>query len=114
VGEKDSVRDVKKLVSPSPLSLRTLPVINSQIREARPQLKDRRVRLIHSGRLLTDGTFLYSWLTSLEERQKRAALEKGNGGQQPASAITWLHCSVGPKIETSDQDDEGAIQVRVF
>ncbi|KAH9002782.1 hypothetical protein EDB86DRAFT_3063289 [Lactarius hatsudake] len=54
--EHDSVHDVKL-----------------KIREARPQLQRRRLRLIHAGRLLTDSTQLASWLGTLEERQQRAA-----------------------------------------
>lgn len=83
-----------------------------QIRDARPQLKDRRIRLIHSGRLLTDGTFLYSWLTSLEERQQRVVAEEGGGEvHQPAVSTTWLHCSIGPKIEPGEDDDGRKVQV---
>ncbi|TFK44449.1 DUF2407 C-terminal domain-containing protein [Crucibulum laeve] len=94
VSKQDAVRDVKR-----------------QIREARPELKDRRLRLIHSGRLLTDGTFLYSWLVSLEERQQRAATDDDTGEQQPAKATTWIHCSVGPKLEPGEEGDDGKAQV---
>jgi len=93
-----------------------------QIRQARPQLQDRRLRLIHSGRLLTAGTFLYSWLESLEERQKRAVSDKSRGesagaggggssraGDRGTKADTlWLHCSVGPKIDVGEDDSEEA------
>ncbi|KAF9460747.1 DUF2407 C-terminal domain-containing protein [Collybia nuda] len=101
VNQQDTVRDVKK-----------------KIRDTRIQLKDRRLRLIHSGRLLTDGTFLYSWLTSLEERQKRATPNDEQGAQNVPSpsplqspAMTWMHCSVGPKLEIGEEEsDEGKTQ----
>ncbi|KAG6884996.1 hypothetical protein C0993_006647 [Termitomyces sp. T159_Od127] len=97
VEERDSVRDVKL-----------------KIREGRPELKGRRLRLIHSGRLLTEGTFLYSWLASLEERQKRAAINEMNNGQHSShpGSITWIHCSVGSKLEPGETE-EGKIQANL-
>ncbi|KIP02789.1 hypothetical protein PHLGIDRAFT_111665 [Phlebiopsis gigantea 11061_1 CR5-6] len=88
----DHVRDVKR-----------------KIRDARPALQDRRLRLIHSGRLLTDGTQLYSWLETLEERQRRAtAANEGvhgsTSGDTPSN--TWLHCSVGPTLEPGEEDEK--------
>jgi hypothetical protein len=78
-------------------------------------LKDRRLRLIHSGRLLTDGILLYSWLASLEERQKRAAPDDEKGAQNATATpttTTWMHCSVGPKLEAGEEEsDEGKTQV---
>ncbi|KAG6866202.1 hypothetical protein C0991_007227 [Blastosporella zonata] len=95
VGQHDAVRDVKR-----------------KIREGRPELNDRRLRLIHSGRLLTEGTFLYSWLSSLEERQKRVApIDSSNAPLlQLTPAITWIHCSVGPKLEPGETEEEGRTQ----
>ncbi|KAG6920028.1 hypothetical protein DXG01_010096 [Tephrocybe rancida] len=95
VGQKDAVRDVKR-----------------KIREGRPELKDRRLRLIHSGRLLTEGTFLYSWLVSLEERQKRATPNDTNSVPQSPTeaAITWMHCSVGLTLEPGEAEEEGRTQ----
>lgn len=49
-----------------------------QIRHLHPPLANRQLRLIHSGRLLTDGVLLLPWLRSLEERVRRQA--KGMGG----------------------------------
>ncbi|KIJ64588.1 hypothetical protein HYDPIDRAFT_111955 [Hydnomerulius pinastri MD-312] len=92
VTQKDSVRDVK-----------------AKIATARPQLKDRRLRLIHAGRLLTDGTLLHSWLTTLEERQQRASPSlSGDVSGAPAVShmITWLHCSIGPKMEPGTETEE--------
>ncbi|KZP23272.1 hypothetical protein FIBSPDRAFT_919127 [Athelia psychrophila] len=90
--EKDSIRDVK-----------------TRIKGARPELQDRRLRLIHAGRLLTDGTLLYSWITTLEERQRRAT-DKGETAESASVGTTWLHCSVGPKIEEGEDGEEGRLQ----
>ncbi|KAF9222984.1 hypothetical protein BS17DRAFT_707650 [Gyrodon lividus] len=92
VTNTDAVRDVK-----------------AKIVTARPQLKDRRLRLIHAGRLLTDGTLLHSWLTTLEERQQRATPSLSNdtsGLLTQPSTITWLHCSVGPQVEPGTETEE--------
>lgn len=94
-----------------------------QIRLERPELQKRRLRLIHSGRLLTNGTFLYGWLESLEQRQQRAtdnqahahADSKTPGG---TNAI-WLHCSVGAdipeeEVEEEDKSPVGLWRVHIF
>ncbi|KAI6014705.1 hypothetical protein BKA83DRAFT_4343488 [Pisolithus microcarpus] len=90
VVEKDSVRDVKV-----------------KIAIERPQLADRRLRLIHAGRLLTDGIRLHPWLTALEEKQHRVT-STSEESHPPAqsSMITWLHCSVGPVIERGTESEE--------
>ncbi|KAA1474791.1 hypothetical protein DENSPDRAFT_349233 [Dentipellis sp. KUC8613] len=113
IHEKDSVREIKK-----------------NIRAARPQLKNRRLRLIHSGRLLTDGTFLFSWLNTLEERQRRAALSRTSSGSEPldedgnetapveaptASTAgvmekSFLHCSIGPEFAEGEEEEEAKAQ----
>ncbi|KAG0700610.1 DUF2407 C-terminal domain-containing protein [Suillus ampliporus] len=88
VRPKDTVRDVK-----------------ANIVIGLPQLKDRRLRLIHAGRLLTDGTLLHEWLTTLEERQVRASARSQEISKED-HLVTWLHCSVGPKIEPGDSEEE--------
>lgn len=75
----------------------------------RPTLQHRRLRLIHAGRLLTDGTYLYIWLASLEERQKRAkAIEGADDSVEttanPTTGAAWLHCSIGA------EETEGEIE----
>ncbi|KAF9070784.1 DUF2407 ubiquitin-like domain-containing protein [Rhodocollybia butyracea] len=86
VNQEDAIRDVKRYV-----------------RLERPEFNDRRLRLIHSGRLLTDGIKVFSWLKSLDERQEAAG--------SPASAV-WVHCSVGQKLEPSElENDEAKEQV---
>jgi len=96
-----------------------------QIRDLRPQLRERRLRLIHSGRLLTDGVILESRLKSLEEAQTIAGVEshgqdkdkrevKGKGKGKAKGEFgnnTWLHCSVGPKMEDGRDEIE---QVPVY
>ncbi|KAK7045683.1 hypothetical protein VNI00_007516 [Paramarasmius palmivorus] len=97
VTEKDTIRDLK-----------------NTIRRERPELKNRRLRLIHSGRLLTNGTFIYLWLKKLDERQRRATSDegKGNGGVDasvtPSTIATWLHCSVGREIEQNEEEEDGS------
>ncbi|CAL1712204.1 unnamed protein product [Somion occarium] len=74
--------------------------------DARPQVKDRRLRLIHSGRLLADDTLLYSFLSSLEERQRGSA---SHGTTEPTpnspAPTTWLHCSVGPHMSALEEEE---------
>ncbi|KZT62156.1 hypothetical protein CALCODRAFT_426737 [Calocera cornea HHB12733] len=111
IQERDAIRDVKR-----------------QIREYRPQLQNRRLRLIYSGRLLTDGIILYDWLATLEERQRRAApqaftselrevLGDGASGADAKSKgktktkdvkdeeMAWLHCSIGAEIEEDEEEE---------
>ena len=47
--------------------------VKDQIRHLRPSLAPLSLRLIHAGRLLTNGILLVPWLRSLEERVKRQA-----------------------------------------
>ena len=113
VGEKDTVKDVKqKVFDVSDALNEKLTRRGGQIRDVRPELQRRRLRLIHSGRLLTDGTFIYPWLASLEDKQRKAvkevtAEEVLNTGQ----ALTWLHCSVGPEL-MQGEEEENPTQVR--
>jgi hypothetical protein len=69
--------------------------------------------------LLTDGTFIYSWLTSLEEKQRKAVKESVEDVDEQrtavaAAAATWLHCSVGPEITAEDERQENIEQVSMF
>jgi hypothetical protein len=103
LAEQDSVHDVKV-----------------KIRDARPQLQRRRLRLIHAGRLLTDDTQLASWLSTLEERQQRAAEKYKDvessmappvpGPAAPGSVPWLLHCSVGPHLSEGEEDDDAQAQ----
>ena len=128
VTEHDLARDVKTKVHPlsscsSILSVHAILLCRwTQIREARPQLQRRRLRLIHAGRLLTDETQLASWLGTLEERQLRAAT-KGKDETDPLAllippgpsvpgSVPWLHCSVGAPLSDGEEDGDAQAQVR--
>ncbi|KAI0079503.1 hypothetical protein K474DRAFT_1592044 [Panus rudis PR-1116 ss-1] len=94
VKEGDTVRELKK-----------------SIRDVRPQLTDRRLRLIHSGRLLADNIDIYALLTSLQEKYRRAAEGEASGhavDDTPPSTV-WLHCSIGPQV-TGDEEDDSKVQ----
>lgn len=99
--EHDSVHDVKV-----------------KIREARPQLQRRRLRLIHAGRLLNDSTQLASWLSTFEERQQRAAAKDTDssmapitpGSAAPGPVLWLLHCSVGPQLSEGEEDEDARAQ----
>ncbi|KAH9980094.1 DUF2407 C-terminal domain-containing protein [Lactifluus volemus] len=93
----------------------------AQIRVARPQLQCRRLRLIHSGRLLTDGTHLASWFGTLEERQQRAATKgkdefdtltslNSPGPSAQQGSVPWLHCSVGAPLSDGEEDSDAQPQ----
>ena len=124
LAEHDLVRDVKIKVRlalhPSCKYARRSNCRAPQIREERPQLHRRRLRLIHGGRLLTDNTQLASWLSTLEERQQRAATkdkEDVDSSIAPTapgpSSVSWLlHCSVGPPLSEGEEDDDAQAQVR--
>ncbi|KAJ4467763.1 DUF2407 ubiquitin-like domain-containing protein [Lentinula aciculospora] len=85
VNEQDTIRDVKRY-----------------IRDQRPEFKDRRLRLIHSGRLLTDGTLAFSLLKPMDQTERGAV----------SSHAAWLHCSVGQELEPSElETDESKEQV---
>ena len=98
------------------LSSEKLTGCHGKIRNVRPELQKRRLRLIHSGRLLTDGTFIYSWLASLEDKQRRAVKEVTTEEDVPGAsrALTWLHCSVGPELTQEEEEEENLTQVRVL
>ncbi|CDO69880.1 hypothetical protein BN946_scf184884.g39 [Trametes cinnabarina] len=94
VAESDTVRDVKQ-----------------SIRNALPELKRRRLRLIHAGQLLSDNTPLYLRIASLEQ-QRREAVTFGDDEEAPAatSQTTWLHCSVGPQLSEGEEDEDNKVQ----
>ncbi|TFK90537.1 hypothetical protein K466DRAFT_484587 [Polyporus arcularius HHB13444] len=99
VAEKDTVKDVK-----------------AKIRLGRPELKDRRLRLIYAGQLLADNTQLYPRIASVEQRRRRPAQNSaddeeadGTGEQSSVTAPTWLHCSVGPQLKEGEEE-EGRMQ----
>lgn len=130
VEQEDSVKDIKTNVSirvvwseffcrlntlygPTDSNSQTLFFL--KIRGARPDLADRRLRLIHAGRILPDTTYVYDWLYSLEERQKRATGYKEDSTapapHQHHGTVIWMHCSVGPKLEPGEESQEERQQV---
>ncbi|KAK8858743.1 hypothetical protein IAR55_002972 [Kwoniella newhampshirensis] len=72
--------------------------VKEQIRHLRPALSPLNLRLIHSGRLLTDGILLLPWLRTLEERVRRQAA--GVGGE-----VESVLKDVG--LGEDDDDDDG-------
>jgi hypothetical protein len=128
VADQDSVRDIKDKVCMPLRPCVSVPYASHQIREARPKLQRRRMRLIHAGRLLADGTQLASWLGTLEERQQRttakvkddtdSSVSSNNAQSPPSSAaaaplsVPWLHCSVGAQLSDGEEDGEVQPQVR--
>ncbi|OCF35126.1 hypothetical protein I316_03167 [Kwoniella heveanensis BCC8398] len=107
--------------------------VKDQIRTLRPALQPLNLRLIHSGRLLTDGILLLPWLRSLEERVKRQAAGVGgevekvlkdvglaeddsddddgdadgnNNRSKKEKERVWLHCIVGGKEQKAPTTDE--------
>ncbi|KAI0335719.1 hypothetical protein GY45DRAFT_1267027 [Cubamyces sp. BRFM 1775] len=93
VAEEDTVKDVKH-----------------SIRLARPDLKNRRLRLIHAGQLLSESTHIYPRISSFEER-KRWPVSEGDGDadsvaeQELSPRTTWLHCSVGLQLEEGEAEE---------
>ncbi|KAJ7928515.1 DUF2407 C-terminal domain-containing protein [Mycena leptocephala] len=81
----------------------TLKDVKNMIRRERPQLKTRRLRFIHSGRLLPDSTLLNAWLVALDGKLKQSSADDDS---PLISATTWMHCSVGREIEDGE-DEEG-------
>lgn len=63
----------------------------------RPNVAGNQLRLIHAGRLLTDGILLLPWLRSLEERVRRQA-----GGAGVGDVLR----EVGRGLAGDDEDDE--------
>ncbi|KAL7420772.1 hypothetical protein Q5752_004724 [Cryptotrichosporon argae] len=59
----------------------TVGRVKEHIRELRPALTASSLRLIHAGRLLTDGILLVPWLRALEDRMRRqTGAARGVGG----------------------------------
>ncbi|KAH9485144.1 DSC E3 ubiquitin ligase complex subunit 3 [Psilocybe cubensis] len=93
--------------------------VKQRIRQMRPDLQKNRLRLIHSGRLLPDSTFVYAWLASLDERQQRTnkddqePIAGGDTDTMRGDASTaWIHCSVGPVIERGVEEDVQTSQIQ--
>ncbi|CAK9784614.1 hypothetical protein CC85DRAFT_270087 [Cutaneotrichosporon oleaginosum] len=92
--------------------------VKDKIRHMRPNVAGNQLRLIHAGRLLTDGILLLPWLRSLEERVRRQAgsavgdvlreVGRGLAGDeeeeappQPPQERVYLHCNVGGPLDAA-------------
>lgn len=91
--------------------------LKSHIRSSLPdELEGRNLRLIHSGRMLSDGVRIVPWVEAMEERVRRQAegavegvvrevkghrggLEDGERGGKGGKEMIWIHCIVGGKEE---------------
>ncbi|ORY30538.1 hypothetical protein BCR39DRAFT_528610 [Naematelia encephala] len=101
--------------------------VKDQIRALRPSLLPLSLRLIHSGRLLTDGILLLPWLRALEERVRRQATGLGgdvesvlkdaglsedpdetDGKTDGEGSRVWLHCIVGGPEKDKSKVVDGA------
>ncbi|RSH90943.1 hypothetical protein EHS25_010119 [Saitozyma podzolica] len=80
----------------------TVGSVKDQIRYLRPALAPLSLRLIHAGRLLTDGILLLPWLRSLEERVRRQAA--GVGGD-----VESVLKEVGLADDEDDNDEDAGI-----
>lgn len=80
-----------------------------QIRSERPQLDARRLRLIHSGRMLPNETSLHSWISAQDERHRKSK----QFHEDELEEALIMHCSVGPQVESNEEEnDDGSAQVR--
>lgn len=84
----------------------------ARIRINRPALVGRRLRLIHLGRILTDGIRLVSWMQTIRARAEpsttavapaTASSGKGKGPEQPRDGAIWLQCSIGEALEDGEE-----------
>ncbi|OCF57069.1 hypothetical protein L486_05928 [Kwoniella mangroviensis CBS 10435] len=84
--------------------------LKEQIKTLRPSLQSHNLRLIHSGRLLTDGILLLPWLRSLEERVKRQAAGVGGDVENVLKEVGLTEDrseSSSSDGEDDENDDDG-------
>ncbi|WWC88557.1 uncharacterized protein L201_003468 [Kwoniella dendrophila CBS 6074] len=94
--------------------------LKDQIKTLRPSLQSYNLRLIHSGRLLTDGILLIPWLKSLEDRFKRQTLGVGGDVENVLKEVGLTEdlsessssYSSSSEIEDEDIDENQARNVR--
>nr|XP_019045443.1 hypothetical protein I302_05833 [Kwoniella bestiolae CBS 10118]OCF24373.1 hypothetical protein I302_05833 [Kwoniella bestiolae CBS 10118] len=94
--------------------------LKEQIKTLRPSLQSHNLRLIHSGRLLTDGILLLPWLRSLEERVRRQAAGVGGDVENVLKEV-GLTEDLGSSSEEEDggkkkekRDDKGTTSEKVW
>jgi hypothetical protein len=86
----------------------TVKEIKRQIRECRPELQRKRLRLIHLGRLLANNMNIYSHILLLEEQQRHLSTQDDASTEIDPNASKggiWIHCSVGADMKPEDEDD---------
>ena len=77
-----------------------------KIRTQRPDLRNRRLRLIYAGRLLTNDVFVFQHLAAVDERaRRRDATKHDAAGPQHDTHNTWIHCNVGPEIQPGEEEE---------
>ncbi|KAL1696035.1 hypothetical protein GGG16DRAFT_108709 [Schizophyllum commune] len=92
--------------------LDTVKDVLNKIRTQRPDLRNRRLRLIYAGRLLTNDVFVFQHLAAVDERaRRRDAAKQDAGGIQHDTHNTWIHCNVGPEIQPGEEE-EGEARVQ--
>jgi hypothetical protein len=78
--------------------------VKAIIRENRPTLNTKRLRLIHSGRILVNQARIYG----------RGGVFDGQTGASGKQSH-WLHCAIGSTLETPEgEEDEESAQVLSF
>ena len=104
VGERETVREVKRRVSRSSVRLVFADVVSIQIRFLRPGLspdgRPRRLRLIQLGRLLTDGVALVPYTIQLLSRRAKLVEQQQSLVESSEAFIESLE-AVGREIGVS-------------
>jgi len=83
-----------------------------KIRDLREDLSRRRLRIIHSGRILADSQNLSEYLSKHEKNAIAPDQEdaKGKGNETQGYQVTWLHCSVGTELADGEEEGDGTSQ----
>lgn len=89
--------------------------IKRKIRDERADLSRRRLRIIHSGRILADSQKLSEYLSKYDERTTASDLQLQDAkGKEKEEAhdrqVTWLHCSVGAELVDGEEEGDGTSQ----
>ena len=107
VGERETVREVKRRVSRSSSRFDFADIVSTQIRFLRPALspdgRPRRLRLIQLGRLLTDGVALVPYTIQLLSRRAKLVEQQQSLVESSEAFIESLE-AVGREIGVSVRD----------
>ncbi|KAI5818781.1 DUF2407 C-terminal domain-containing protein [Pyronema omphalodes] len=102
---------VVPISSPNTTTTHTLRTL---IRSSRPNLSSRKLRLIHSGKVLPDGPSLSQILPrpTLKAKPKPDGTNNDPKGKQPDTdpdpAVIFIHCSVGPLLSPTELATESS------